>query len=152
MWPNNRLPKLSREGIGIDEVSRTPSEPTTPPSTKFVLLKAVLFLIACGVVLQQIGVVHWFVRPIAVRKRLGFKDCQKAAKNTPELYSEAYQRVNQSIDPNGPQFAYYLWEGNITREDFDATMNGPHTTLTFKIKDGQLFHKTRFGDHTDASL
>jgi len=139
------------EGIGTEVISRTPSETTLPPSTKFVLLKAVLLLIAFGVVLQQVGIVHWFVRPIAVRNQLGFKNCQKVAKNTAEFYSEDYQRLNQSIDPNGPQFAYYLWEGNITREDFEATVNSRHTTLTFKIKDGRLYHKSHL-DHTDASL
>lgn len=149
MW-SNRLSKFFRETVGIEVISRTPSETTSTRSTKFVLLKVVLVLIAVGVVLQQVGLAHWFVRPVAVRNQLGFKNCVKVAKNTAEFYSEDYQRLNQSIDPNGPQFAYYLWEGNISREDFEATVNSAHTSLTFKIKDGKLYHKSHFG-HTDAS-
>eukprot|EP00210_Caulerpa_lentillifera_P005962 g5697.t1 len=70
-----------------------------------------------------------------------FGSCKELALKSKEPYSNEYEQRNQVIDLNGPPMSYYLWNGTITREDFEATMAAREPTLTFKIKDGQLYQK-----------
>eukprot|EP00210_Caulerpa_lentillifera_P005961 g5696.t1 len=89
------------------------------------------------------------LRSLVLNSQFIFGSCRSLAAKTQEPYSAEYQLRNQSIDPNGPQFAYYLWSGNITREEFEKTMFYERPTITFKIKNGQLYQKRHPNKNND---
>lgn len=77
----------------------------------------------------------------AIRHERPMPHCMREAKTQEEPYSVAYTQ-RSSIQLDGPIYAFYLWEGPITRDDFESTLSSTDSKVTIKIKDNQLLEKS----------
>lgn len=72
-----------------------------------------------------------------------FWSCQGRARRLKEPYSSSYQK-RSSINLDGTSYAFFLWDGPILLSDFEKTLSFTKSSITIKIKNNQLFERTRW--------
>ena len=126
---------------GALEAGRLPRK-----DTKGALPRRKHLLLFLGVFLTFVsGAVQLGIRAKQARKRHRTDPravatyCQNLARGVEQPYDGDYRLRDQKINPIGPQFAFYSWEGRIQRSEFEQTLQTNFSALTVKVVDKVLY-------------